>query len=69
MNRKTLHRWAPFIAAALILLLWQAVCALFAIPDFIFPSPWTIAQATAASIICASTRPSDCRRWLFYKMT
>ena len=47
MNRKTLHRWAPFIAAALILLLWQAVCALFAIPDFIFPSPLTIAQATA----------------------
>jgi NitT/TauT family transport system permease protein len=28
-----------------MLLLWQAVCALFSIADFIFPSPLTIAQA------------------------
>ena len=45
MNNKTLQRWAPFVTATLMLLLWQAVCALFSIADFIFPSPLTIAQA------------------------
>lgn len=38
-------RYAPFVAAGLLLVAWQAVCTLFAIPDYIFPSPWTIAQA------------------------
>ena len=47
MKRRELERWAPFIALAAILLLWQAVCTLFAIPDYIFPSPWQIAQALA----------------------
>ncbi len=42
---KTTERAAPFIALAIALLLWQAVCSLFSIPDFIFPSPWTIGQA------------------------
>ena len=45
MTRKSLERWAPFIALAAILLLWQAVCTLFAIPDYIFPSPWQIGEA------------------------
>jgi NitT/TauT family transport system permease protein len=45
MNNKTLQRWAPFVTAIAMLLLWQAVCTLFSIADFIFPSPLTIAQA------------------------
>ncbi len=45
MNNKTLQRWAPFVTAIAMLLIWQAVCALFSIADFIFPSPLTIAQA------------------------
>jgi NitT/TauT family transport system permease protein len=45
MNNKSLLRWAPVITAAAMLLLWQAVCTLFSIADFIFPSPLTIAQA------------------------
>jgi NitT/TauT family transport system permease protein len=45
MNRKTVERWAPFIAAAAILLLWQAICSVFSIPEYIFPSPLQIGQA------------------------
>jgi NitT/TauT family transport system permease protein len=42
---KTMQRWAPVITAAALLLLWQLVCSAFAIADYIFPSPVTIAQA------------------------
>jgi NitT/TauT family transport system permease protein len=45
VNNKTMQRWAPVITAVALLLLWQAVCTLFSIADFIFPSPLTIAQA------------------------
>ncbi len=45
MNNKTVLRWAPVITAIVMLLLWQAVCTLFSIADFIFPSPLTIVQA------------------------
>jgi NitT/TauT family transport system permease protein len=44
MNRKLLARLSPLIVLAAVLLLWQAVCALFSIPDYIFPSPTQIAQ-------------------------
>ena len=45
MNNKTLQRWAPVVTAIALLLLWQLVCGVFSIADFIFPSPLTIAQA------------------------
>jgi NitT/TauT family transport system permease protein len=45
MNSKTTERWAPVVAAAALLILWQLVCSLFSIADFIFPSPITIVQA------------------------
>ena len=45
MTRRQLERWAPFVALAVILALWQAVCTLFAIPDYIFPSPWQIGES------------------------
>ncbi len=47
MSPRQLERWAPVIAGAGMLLLWQAVCSAFRIPDYIFPSPWTIAEAMA----------------------
>lgn len=46
-QRKRAERWAPLIAAGGMLLLWQLVCSAFRIADYIFPSPWTIAQAMA----------------------
>ena len=45
MNSKTTERWAPVVTAAALLILWQLVCTLFKIADFIFPSPITIVQA------------------------
>jgi NitT/TauT family transport system permease protein len=47
MNRRTIERWAPVVTAAALLLLWQLVCAVFSIPEFIFPSPLTIGRAMA----------------------
>ena len=47
MNNQTLQRWAPLIALVAILLVWQVVCMLLAVPDYIFPTPWKIAQAGA----------------------
>ncbi len=44
LNNRTLERWSPLILLAAILLLWQLICVVFSIPDFIFPSPWQITQ-------------------------
>lgn len=40
---RRVERWSPLILLAALLLLWQLVVVLFAIPEFIFPSPWQIA--------------------------
>lgn len=40
-----MERWAPVVLGLALLLLWQAVCWIFAIDDYIFPSPSSIAQA------------------------
>ncbi|QDL53719.1 ABC transporter permease [Rhodoferax aquaticus] len=45
MSTTTLYRWAPVALALLLLLLWQLVCAVFAIPEYLFPSPWAITQS------------------------
>ncbi len=45
MKPKTLERWAPVVTAAALLIVWQFVCAVFRIADYIFPSPLTIVQA------------------------
>jgi len=48
MNRATqrkLEAWAPWLVFIVVLVLWQAICSLFKVSDFIFPSPYTIALA------------------------
>jgi NitT/TauT family transport system permease protein len=45
MNRKTTERWAPVVTAVVLLLVWQFVCSVFGVADYIFPSPLTIVQA------------------------
>ncbi|MFM2449983.1 MAG: hypothetical protein RIS44_2433 [Pseudomonadota bacterium] len=47
MKTRTLHRWAPWITLSVALLLWQLVCSVFNVADYIFPSPWAIAQSMA----------------------
>ena len=44
---KRWERSSPLILLALILLLWQLVVSVFAVPEYIFPSPWQIGQQFA----------------------
>ena len=41
---RNVERWSPVIVLVAALILWQLIVAGFAIPEFIFPSPWQIAQ-------------------------
>ncbi len=45
MSPRTIERWAPVATAAALLVLWQLLCSVLKIADFIFPSPATIASA------------------------
>ncbi len=46
-STKQFERWAPVLLAAALVLLWQLVVVALAIPDYLFPSPWQIAQQFA----------------------
>lgn len=41
---KQLERWSPVILAIVLLLLWEGVCYVFRIPEYIFPAPSLIGQ-------------------------
>jgi NitT/TauT family transport system permease protein len=41
---KHFERWAPVLLAIALVLLWQVGVMAFRVPEFIFPSPWQIAQ-------------------------
>ncbi len=43
--RHTAERFAPWLLLLLIVLLWQAVCSVFKVSEFIFPSPLAIGDA------------------------
>jgi len=43
MNTR-LERWSPWLLVLAIVLLWQAICSALSVSEFIFPSPWRIAQ-------------------------
>jgi NitT/TauT family transport system permease protein len=45
MTSKQIERWSPLVLLLVLVALWQGVCVLFAIPEFIFPAPTQIAQA------------------------
>jgi len=47
MTRDQLERSAPLVLLVVIIALWQLVCTVFSIPEFIFPSPLQIARALA----------------------
>jgi NitT/TauT family transport system permease protein len=44
---KSFERWAPVLLAAALVLVWQVGVTAFEVPEFIFPSPWQIAQQFA----------------------
>jgi len=45
MNRN-LERFAPLILLVITLALWQLICMVFNVSEFIFPSPWRIVEQT-----------------------
>jgi NitT/TauT family transport system permease protein len=45
MQNKTIKTFAPWLLLAAIIILWQLVCSIFAISEFIFPSPYAIVTA------------------------
>ncbi|MCG2591859.1 ABC transporter permease [Ramlibacter sp. XY19] len=47
MKARHYERWAPVLLAAALVLLWQVVVTAANIPDYLFPSPWQIAQQFA----------------------
>lgn len=42
------ERWAPLLLAIALVLLWQVLVVAFDVAEYIFPSPWQIAQQFAA---------------------
>ncbi len=41
-QRKQLERWSPWVLLLLVIVLWQFICSVFEVSEFIFPSPWAI---------------------------
>ena len=46
MHKKQLESWAPWVLLVLIIALWQLICTVFNVSEFIFPSPLRIATQT-----------------------
>ncbi|MEY4235321.1 MAG: hypothetical protein RLZZ454_579, partial [Pseudomonadota bacterium] len=44
MKQQQLERWSPWVLLIVTLGFWQAVCTLFSVSEFIFPSPLRIWQ-------------------------
>ena len=47
MRNRQLERWAPVLLAAAVIILWQVIVQGFAIPEYLFPSPWEILKQMA----------------------
>jgi NitT/TauT family transport system permease protein len=47
MRNRAFEKWAPWLLVAAVLILWQVVVQAFAIPQYLFPSPWEIARQMA----------------------
>jgi NitT/TauT family transport system permease protein len=47
MRNRQLERWAPVLLAAAVIILWQVVVQGFAVPEYLFPSPWEILKQMA----------------------
>ena len=45
LKSKRLQTWAPWALLVAILVLWQAICSIFKVSEFIFPSPAHIGAA------------------------
>ena len=48
-RRKLVERASPFVLMAIIALLWELVCRVFEVSEFVFPAPSAISKAASAS--------------------
>jgi NitT/TauT family transport system permease protein len=39
VNKKTLERWSPWMLLVAVVLIWQGLCTVFNVSEFVFPSP------------------------------
>ena len=39
MNKKQMERWSPWLLLVVVIALWQAICTVFNVSEFVFPSP------------------------------
>lgn len=46
MKTKASERWSPLILTVVLLAIWQAICTLFEVSEFVFPSPARIWEQT-----------------------
>ena len=46
MNKKQMERWAPWVLMTATIVVWQIVCSVFNVSEFIFPSPLRIWEQT-----------------------
>ncbi|MFM1922753.1 MAG: hypothetical protein RL019_593, partial [Pseudomonadota bacterium] len=42
MTSKRSERWSPLILLVALVLIWQLICSVFNVSEFVFPSPWRI---------------------------
>jgi NitT/TauT family transport system permease protein len=47
VRNRAFEKWAPWLLVAAVLILWQVVVQAFAIPQYLFPSPWEITKQMA----------------------
>jgi NitT/TauT family transport system permease protein len=46
-QQRQLERWAPVALLVVFLALWQAIVTALEVPEYLFPSPWQVAQQFA----------------------
>lgn len=46
MSKKQLETWAPWALLVVTIAVWQLICSVFNVSEFIFPSPWRIWEQT-----------------------
>ena len=42
MKTRKLEQWSPWLLLLAVIALWQLICVVFNVSEFIFPSPWRI---------------------------
>ena len=61
-RRRLLERASPFVLMAIIVVLWELICRVFEVSEFVFPAPSAI-WARLMHTRCPSQPPTCCWPW------